>query len=191
MLKSFFFTSVLIYQGVNGFMLMPNSPKCVSQLNLAEGEEVPMDGAFMVIDDGPSDLSYSDVFKGKTVVLFGIPGALTPTCSENQMPGYVENYDKFMEKGVDTVACLAVNDPFVTSAMSKKVDPDGKILMLADGAASFVKAVGIDVDTGNFGGIRSRRCAMIVKDGKVEVFGDEGGTGFTDISSAETMLSKL
>mmetsp|Transcript_28104 Transcript_28104/g.90598 ORF Transcript_28104/g.90598 Transcript_28104/m.90598 type:complete len:190 (-) Transcript_28104:1224-1793(-) len=160
-------------------------------MNLAEGESVPLETEFMVIADGPSPLPAKDVFAGKTVVLFGIPGALTPTCTDSQGPGFVAKADEFAAKGVDTVACLAVNDPFVMNEMSKKIDPDGKLTFLADGAAGFVKAAGLDVDTGNFGGVRCRRCAMVVKDGTVDVFADEGGTGFTDISSADAILAKL
>ncbi|KAJ8613530.1 hypothetical protein CTAYLR_002143 [Chrysophaeum taylorii] len=160
-------------------------------LKFAAGDSVPLDGEFMVMADGPSPLAAKEVFEGKTVVVFGIPGALTPTCTEKQMPGYVEKADEFKSKGVDTVACLSVNDPFVMAEMSKKQDPDGKITMLADGAAAFVKAIDIGVDTGNFGGVRCQRCSMLVKDGVATIVNLEGGTGFTEISAAETLLGQL
>lgn len=150
-----------------------------------------MDGEFMVIADGPSPLAAKDVFEGKTVVIFGIPGALTPTCTEKQLPGYVEKAEEFKAKGVDTVACLAVNDPFVMREMSKLQDPDGKLQMLGDGSAAFVKGTGLDVDTGNFGGVRCQRCSLLVKDGVIEIANLEGGTGFTDVSAAETLLSQM
>eukprot|EP00630_Chrysocystis_fragilis_P000169 CAMPEP_0197394698 /NCGR_PEP_ID=MMETSP1165-20131217/5821_1 /TAXON_ID=284809 /ORGANISM="Chrysocystis fragilis, Strain CCMP3189" /LENGTH=188 /DNA_ID=CAMNT_0042920425 /DNA_START=21 /DNA_END=587 /DNA_ORIENTATION=- len=160
-------------------------------LALAPGETVPMDGEFFVIDDGPTPLAAKDVFAGKTVVVFGIPGALTPTCTEKQLPGFVAKAADFKAKGVDTVACLAVNDPFVMREMAKAQDPDGAVVMLGDGAATFVTATGLSVDTGGFGGVRCQRCSFLVKDGVVEVANLEGGTGFTDVSSAETILGQI
>lgn len=162
----------------------------VSNSAPTQGDSVP-EGEFMVIKDGPTPMPSSDVFTGKKVVLFGIPGALTPTCSEKQLPGYVEKADEFKAKGVDTIACLAVNDPFVMKEMSKSKDPDGKVMMLGDGAAAFSKAAGIDFDTGNFGGVRTRRCAMIVDDGKVVKIALEEGGAFSGVSSAESMLEAL
>jgi len=157
---------------------------------LAEGDSLP-EGEFMTLDGKPTPLQSKDVFAGKKVVLFGLPGAMTPTCSEKQLPGFIEAADKFKEKGVDTIACLSVNDPFVMSAWSKDKDPDGKVVMLGDGGAAFTKAAGLDFDTGNFGGVRTRRCAMIVDDGKIVKLGLEEGGAFEGASSAESMLESL
>eukprot|EP00304_Pavlova_gyrans_P010281 CAMPEP_0206045212 /NCGR_PEP_ID=MMETSP1466-20131121/15312_1 /ASSEMBLY_ACC=CAM_ASM_001126 /TAXON_ID=44452 /ORGANISM="Pavlova gyrans, Strain CCMP608" /LENGTH=196 /DNA_ID=CAMNT_0053420141 /DNA_START=42 /DNA_END=632 /DNA_ORIENTATION=- len=157
---------------------------------IAEGDKLP-EGDFMVIKDGPTPLASKDVFSGKKVVLFGLPGAMTPTCSEKQLPGFIELADKFKEKGVDTIACLAVNDPFVMKEWSKAKDPKGIVLMLGDGGAAFTKAAGLDFDTGNFGGVRCKRCAMIVDDGKVVKLGLEEGGAFEGASSAESMLKAL
>lgn len=174
----------------SGFQLTPRLPATTS-LRVAVGDTVPLDGEFMVIADGPTPLKAADVFSGKTVALFTIPGALTPTCTEKQLPGYVSKADDFKAKGVDTVACLSVNDPFVMSEMQKLQDPDGKVTMLGDGAAKFVAAMDIGVDTGSFGGMRSQRASFLIKDGKVEVANLEGGTGFTDASAADTLLSQV
>lgn len=155
------------------------------------GDKVPTEGAFMVLGEGPAPLPYKEVFDGKRVVVFGIPGALTPTCTETQLPGFVAQVDAFKAKGIDTVACLAVNDPFVMSHMQKLRDPENKLIMLGDGGAAFVKATGLDVDTGNFGGVRCQRCSFLVKDGVVEIANLEGGTGFTATSAAETILGQI
>eukprot|EP00636_Phaeomonas_parva_P012729 CAMPEP_0118878062 /NCGR_PEP_ID=MMETSP1163-20130328/18091_1 /TAXON_ID=124430 /ORGANISM="Phaeomonas parva, Strain CCMP2877" /LENGTH=194 /DNA_ID=CAMNT_0006813845 /DNA_START=39 /DNA_END=623 /DNA_ORIENTATION=- len=161
---------------------------------LSEGDSVPMDGEFMVLKDGPTGLSYSDVFKGKKVVLFGVPGAMTPTCSEAQLPGYIKAIDDMKAKGVDTVACVSVNDPFVMSKWAEASD-SGDILMLGDGGAEFVNAADIGFDTGGFGGVRCTRMSMLVDDGKVVKLNLEDGGSFTEGpeagSSAEYMLTQL
>ncbi|KAG8466902.1 hypothetical protein KFE25_008281 [Diacronema lutheri] len=158
---------------------------------LAVGDSLPMTGEFMVIDSGPKPLPAKDVFAGKKVVLFGLPGAMTPTCSEKQLPGFISQAAAFKAKGVDTIACLSVNDPFVMAAWSKDKDPSGAVLMLADGGAAFTKAAGLSFDTGNFGGVRCVRCAMVVEDGKVTALGLEKGGAFDGASSAESMLKAL
>jgi peroxiredoxin len=150
-----------------------------------------MDGEFMVLDGGPKPLPTKEVFAGKKVVLFGLPGAMTPTCSEKQLPGFIENAEAFKAKGVDTIACLSVNDPFVMSEWSKAKDPSKVVLMLGDGGAAFTKAAGLSMDTGNFGGVRCMRCAMVVDDGKVTAIGLENGGAFEGASSAESMLKML
>lgn len=143
------------------------------------------------MEGGPKPLASSDVFSGKKVVLFGLPGAMTPTCSEQQLPGFVKLADDFKAKGVDTIACVAVNDPFVLGEWSKMKDPQGKVLMLGDGGGAFTKATGLSFDTGNFGGVRMVRCAMVVDDGKVVKLGVEEGGAFDGASSAESMLAAL
>jgi peroxiredoxin len=152
---------------------------------------LPMDGEFMVLSDGPKPLKVKDVFAGKKVVLFGLPGAMTPTCSEKQLPGFIANAAKFKAKGVDTIACLSVNDPFVMAAWQKAKDTDNAVLMLADGGAAFTKAAGLSFDTGNFGGVRCVRCAMVVDNGKVTALGLEEGGAFEGASSAENILEGL
>mmetsp|Transcript_30046 Transcript_30046/g.68880 ORF Transcript_30046/g.68880 Transcript_30046/m.68880 type:complete len:204 (+) Transcript_30046:70-681(+) len=158
---------------------------------LAIGDSLPMDGDFMIIPDGPKPLSAKAVFAGKKVILFGLPGAMTPTCSEKQLPGFIEAAAAFKAKGVDTIACISVNDPFVMNEWSKAKDPAKEVLMLADGGAIFTKAVGLDMDTGNFGGVRCMRCAMVVEDGKVTAIGLEKGGAFEGASSAVSMLKAL
>jgi peroxiredoxin len=157
------------------------------------GDKLP-DGKFKVMDgDGrPADLSTDDVFKGKKVALFAVPGAYTPTCHLQHMPGFVARYDELRGKGIDTVACVAVNDVFVLGHWSGEVNPDGKILILSDGSADFTKAIGLDADLGPFGlGIRSKRYSMLVEDGVVKVLNVEDLPPHHDKSSAETMCSMI
>ncbi|WP_018691475.1 peroxiredoxin [Algicola sagamiensis] len=127
--------------------------------------------------------------EGKTVVLFAVPGAFTPTCSAAHLPGYVVFHPKFIEKGVDHIACISVNDAFVMSAWGESQNAE-EIMMLADGDASMTKALGVESDTGNFGGIRSQRYAMIIKDGIVTHFNLEKPKTF-EVSDAESMLALL
>jgi peroxiredoxin len=138
--------------------------------------------------DGPQKISTSELFGGKKVVLFALPGAFTPTCSAQHVPGYVKHHEALKGKGVDTVACLSVNDAFVMGAWGKDQGADDKVLMLADGNADFTKKVGLDLDASGFGmGTRSQRYAMVVEDGVVKALHVEEGPGL-DVSSAEKML---
>lgn len=154
------------------------------------GDELP-DATFKVMgSEGPADTSVNDVFSGKKVALFAVPGAYTPTCHKQHMPGFVDRFDELKGKGIDTVACVAVNDVFVLDHWSGEVNPDGKILMLSDGSATFTKAIGLDVDLGPFGlGVRSKRYAMLVDDGVVKVLNVEDIPPHHDISSAATLCS--
>ena len=138
---------------------------------------------------GPEDISTGELFAGKRVVLFAVPGAFTPGCSNTHMPGFVINADDILAKGVDTLACLAVNDAFVLDAWQKDQNAE-KITMLADGNAEFTKALGLELDASGGGmGIRSKRFALIANDGVVEYLGvDAKGV---EESSAETVLGKL
>jgi len=139
--------------------------------------------------NGPEDLSTGELFAGKRVVLFAVPGAFTPGCSNTHMPGFVIKADDIFAKGVDTIACLAVNDAFVMDAWQKDQNAE-RITMLADGNAEFTRAVGLELDaTGGGMGIRSKRFALIADDGVVEYLGVD--TKGVDQSSAETILSKL
>jgi peroxiredoxin len=142
--------------------------------------------------DGPGSISTDELFNGKTVVLFGVPGAFTPTCHKSHLPSFVQNQDSLKAKGVDTVACLAVNDVFVMDAWSKASGADGKVLMLADGNAAYTKALGLDLDASGFGmGTRSQRFAMVVKDGVVQKLNVEPSAGQCTISGGQNILESL
>ena len=139
--------------------------------------------------DGPKDITTDEIFSGKKVVLFAVPGAFTPTCSAAHLPGFVVNADDIKSKGVDTIACMSVNDVFVMDAWGKAQNAD-EIMMLADGNADFTEAMGIEMDATSFGmGVRSKRYAMIVDDGVVKTL-EVDEKGF-EKSSAENILSKL
>ena len=129
------------------------------------------------------------MFGGKKVVLFALPGAFTPTCSAAHLPGYVVNADQLKEKGVDTIACLSVNDAFVMQAWGEAQNAE-QITMVGDGGGAFTKAVGLELDTADFGGVRSQRYAMIVDDGTVTALNIEEPKQF-EVSSAEAMLAAL
>ena len=155
------------------------------------GDAIPSMKLMMVTPDGPKEVSTDEIFKGKKVVLFAVPGAFTPTCSVKHLPGFVQNADTIKAKGVDTIACIAVNDAFVMSAWAKEQGADGRVTMLADGSASFTKALGLELDLMGRGmGVRSQRYALIVENGKVTDIAVEQPGGF-DVSRAETILSKL
>ncbi|WP_088329674.1 peroxiredoxin [Lacimicrobium sp. SS2-24] len=153
------------------------------------GQSLP-DMTFSLREKGESkEATTADLFSGKKVVLFAVPGPFTPTCSEAHVPGYVTLADKLKAQGVDTIICTAVSDAFVMEAWKKDQNAD-ELLMLADGDASFAKALGMDMDTGAFGGIRSKRYSMLVVDGKVEKVNLEEPGKF-DVSDAQTMLEQL
>lgn len=140
--------------------------------------------------DGMKPMTTSDIFAGKRVALFAVPGAFTPTCSARHLPSFREKAGELKAKGIDTIACTSVNDHFVMSAWARDQKCDD-ILMLADGSAAFAKAIGLDADFSKFGmGTRSQRYSMIVKDGVVEKLNVEEG-GEYKVSSAEHMLGQL
>lgn len=140
---------------------------------------------------GPADVSVADVFKGKKVVLFAVPGAFTPTCSMKHLPGFVEHVDAIKAKGVDEVACIAVNDAFVMGAWGDANGARGKVRMLADGNGEFTRALGLELDASGFGmGKRSQRYALVATDGKVDAVFVEDGPGLK-VSSAEAVLASL
>jgi peroxiredoxin len=154
------------------------------------GDRLP-DTTFTTISaEGPKPATTAEVFGGKKVALFAVPGAYTPTCSKQHLPGYVQKFDELKSKGFDAVACTAVNDIFVLSAWSAANGADGKILMLADGSADFAKKVGLDIDLTARGlGVRSKRYSMIVEDGVVKSLNVEEVPSTADKSSAATMCS--
>jgi peroxiredoxin len=142
-------------------------------------------------EGGPKDVTVGDVFKGKKVVLFAVPGAFTPTCSMKHLPGFVEKAPAIRQKGVDDVVCVSVNDAFVMGAWGEQQHAKGKVRMLADGNGELTKALGLGVDASGYGmGQRSQRYAMIVDDGKVTELLVEPGPGL-NVSSAESVLGKL
>lgn len=154
------------------------------------GDKVP--SATFFEKDLNTKVSSDDVFKGKKVVVFGIPGAFTPTCTKKHVPGYVNNIEQFHSKGVDEVVCLAVNDPYVMDAFCDKYGCTGKVRGLTDVKGEFVKKLGLDIDmTEKLGGVRSQRFAMFVDDGVIkEVLTEDDGTSLSN-SSAENMLKKI
>jgi len=159
---------------------------------ISVGDKLPETTLMTMTAEGPLPVSTNDIFAGRKVVLFGLPGAFTPTCHKTHLPGFVANGDAIKAKGVDTIACISVNDVFVMAAWGDQVSPDGKILMLADGNGDFAKATGTDVDSSAFCmGLRCKRYSMIVEDGTVTAFniGDERGQA--EISGADTILDQL
>jgi peroxiredoxin len=142
--------------------------------------------------EGPGSFSSDELFKGKTVVLFSVPGAFTPTCSKTHLPGFVKSASSIKAKGVDTIACLAVNDVFVMDAWGKSSGAEGKVLMLADGNAAYTKALGLELDASGFGmGTRGQRFAMVVKNGVVDRLEVEPSAGQCTISGGESILAGL
>jgi peroxiredoxin len=142
--------------------------------------------------NGPEPKTTSEVFSGKKVALFAVPGAYTPTCNNQHMPGFVSRIDELKAKGIDAIACTAVNDVFVLTNWAKDTGAAGKIEMLADGSGDFAKAIGLDIDLSNFGlGLRSKRYAMLVDNGVVKVLNVEDSPPVADKSSAETLCSMI
>jgi peroxiredoxin len=156
------------------------------------GDRLPADLKLKEMgDSGPKDVTVGEVFGGKKVVLFAVPGAFTPTCSMKHLPGFVEKAADIRAKGVDEIVCLSVNDAFVMGAWGKSSGAAGKVRMLADGNGEFTKAVGLTLDASGFGmGQRSQRYALVVTDGKVDHVLVEQGPGLS-VSSADSVLSKL
>ena len=156
------------------------------------GDKLP-DATFKVMtEDGPGETTTNEVFAGKKVVLFAVPGAFTPTCHNNHLPGFLDNLTVFNSKGVDTVAVTSVNDVFVMDAWAKATGAKGKMTFLADGSADFAKALGLELDASAGGlGIRSKRYSMIVEDGKVTSLNIEDSPGQAQVSSAAGVLEQL
>ncbi len=161
-------------------------------MTIKVGDHLPNATFTVMTADGPKPKTTDEIFKGKKVVLFAVPGAFTPTCHKNHMPGFVQNFDKIKGKGVDAIAVTAVNDVFVMDAWKKASGADGKIEALADGSADFAKALGLSVDLGARGlGTRSQRYAMIVEDGVVKTLNLEDAPGKAEISGAENLLKGM
>jgi len=160
-------------------------------MSIQAGEKMPS-GVFGVMTDaGPGAVSTEDLFDGKKVVLFSVPGAFTPTCSMNHVPGFVDHADEILAKGVDTIACMAVNDIFVMDAWGKDRSVGDKISMLADGNGEYASALGLEMDATGFGmGMRGQRFAIIVDDGVATHVAVEEAGKF-EVSSAESVLANL
>lgn len=156
------------------------------------GERIPNATLKTRTEDGPTNVSTDEIFNGKKVVLFGVPGAFTPTCSMNHLPGFLEHNDAIRAKGVDTIAVVAVNDVFVMNAWQNANSAEGKILFLSDGNGDFTRALGLEADLRVSGlGMRSKRFAMIVEDGVVKALGVEDSPGQAEKSSAASILEQL
>jgi glutaredoxin/glutathione-dependent peroxiredoxin len=160
-------------------------------MTIKVGDKIPT-MTFKVRQGGDAkDMTTDEIFKGKKVVLFAVPGAFTPTCSMKHLPGFVQNAANLKGKGVDTIACVSVNDHFVMGAWAKDQNAGDKVMMIADGNGAFTKAVGLTLDGSGFGlGERSQRYAMVVDDGVVKTLNVEKGGAF-EVSSAESMLAAL
>ena len=154
---------------------------------LQEFFEVEKDGCAI----GPNPVKVDDMTKGRKVVIFGLPGAFTPTCSAKHVPSYIANYEKLKAKGVDTIACISVNDAFVMGAWGRDQKTGDKVRMLADGSADYTKALGLELDLSARGlGLRCQRFSMLVDNGVVKTLNIEGPGKF-EVSDAETMLKQL
>ena len=155
------------------------------------GEKIPSVKLKTMKDGKMSDITTDEIFRGKKVVLFAVPGAFTPTCSMQHLPGFVEKASELKAKGVDTIACISVNDAFVMGAWGKDKGADNKVLMLADGNAEFAKALGLDFNGSGIGfGVRSQRYALVAEDGVVKVLAVEEPMKF-QVSSADAILARL
>jgi peroxiredoxin len=160
-------------------------------MTISVGDQLPEATFKTMTADGAKEMTTADVFAGKKVVLFAVPGAFTPTCSNNHLPGYLENRDAILTRGVDTIAVVAVNDVHVMGAWARFTGGEGKILYLADGNGDFAKSLGLDVDfSGNGMGLRSKRFSMIVDNGKVTALNVETKPGVNE-SAAAKILEQL
>jgi glutaredoxin/glutathione-dependent peroxiredoxin len=160
-------------------------------MTIKVGDKMPAGVLTHMTKDGPQKISTEQLFAGKKVVLFSVPGAFTPTCDAKHLPGYLQNADALKAKGIDTVACMAVNDVFVMNAWGKASNVGDKVLMLADGNAEYAKALGLELNATGFGmGVRGQRFAIVVDNGVVKGLYVEAPGEFK-VSSAEHVLSAL
>ena len=155
------------------------------------GDQIPSMTLTKATAEGPKPVTTDEIFKGRKVVLFAVPGAFTPTCSAKHLPGFVQNFDAMKAKGVDEIVCMAVNDGFVMGAWGREQGVGDNITMLSDGSAALTKAMGLELDLVARGmGVRSQRFAMVVQDGKITHLAVEAAGGF-DVSRAEAVLAAL
>lgn len=160
-------------------------------MTIKVGDKIPSATLMEMKDGSPKPVKTDELFAGKKVVMFALPGAFTPTCSAKHLPGFVQHVDDMKAKGVDVIACLSVNDAFVMGAWGKSQSADGKVVMLADGNGEFTKALGLEMDATKFGmGTRSQRYSMVVDNGIVKQLNVEEPGAFS-VSSAEHVLKQL
>ena len=160
-------------------------------MTIQVGDTLPSINLTTMTSEGPKPVSLTELSAGKKVVLFAVPGAFTPTCSVRHLPGFLEKNSELKDKGVDIVACISVNDPFVMQAWGEDRKVGDDLLMLSDGNGEFTAAIGLEMDGSGFGlGTRSQRYAMVIDDGVVSILNVESGPGL-DVSSAETILEQL
>jgi peroxiredoxin len=160
-------------------------------MTIKVGDKLPSISLKYMNKDGMQTATTDELFKGKKAVLFGLPGAFTPTCSAKHLPGFVSNAEELKKKGVEVIACLSVNDAFVMDAWGKAQNAGEKVLMLADGNADFAKATGLTMDGTGYGmGLRTSRWAMVLEDGKVKTLNVEAPGAF-EVSSAEAVMKAL
>lgn len=160
-------------------------------MTISVGDRIPAAALTQMGAEGPKPVSTEELFSGRKVAVFAVPGAFTPTCSAKHLPGFVEQADAIRAKGVDAIVCVAVNDVFVMDAWGKSQNVGDKVTMLADGSGQFAKALDVELDLVGRGlGVRSRRYSMIVDDGVVTSLNLEEGGGF-EVSDAGTLLSQL
>ncbi|MCL1125523.1 peroxiredoxin [Shewanella surugensis] len=156
---------------------------------IATGQKLPQSTLSELTKDGMVNHDVAELFANKKVVLFAVPGAFTPTCSESHLPGFVVLADEFKAKGVDIIACVSVNDAFVMKAWGAAQNAS-ELMMLADGDASFTRALGLEMDTAGFGGVRSQRYAMVIDNGVISTLNVEAPKSF-EVSKAEVILAGL
>ena len=160
-------------------------------MTIQVGDTLPSINLMTMTTEGPKPISMTEISSGKKVVLFAVPGAFTPTCSAQHLPGFIEHNKELRDKGIDVVACVSVNDPFVMNAWGEDRKVGEEVLMLSDGNGEFTAAIGLEMDGSGFGlGKRSQRYAMIIDDGVVSALNVEPGPGI-DVSSAEKILEQL
>jgi len=156
------------------------------------GDKLPDATLMHLTDAGPAPISTEELFGGKTVALFAVPGAFTPTCSNQHLPGFIEKSEELRAAGVDTIVCMSVNDAFVMGAWGQQQGANGKVMMVGDGNAELTQKMGLSVDSSGFGmGTRSVRFSMIVRDGVLETLNIEQNPGQAVDSGAENLLSQL
>ena len=161
-------------------------------MTIKPGDKLPDATLMHLTDAGPAPISTEELFGGKTVALFAVPGAFTPTCSNQHLPGFIEKSEELRDAGVDTIVCMSVNDAFVMGAWGQQQGATGKVMMVGDGNAELTQKMGLSVDSSGFGmGTRSARFSMIVRDGVLEALNIEQNPGQAVDSGAENLLSQL
>jgi glutaredoxin/glutathione-dependent peroxiredoxin len=161
-------------------------------MTISIGERVPDATLKTRLEDGPAAITTQEIFAGRKVVLFGVPGAFTPTCTMNHLPGFLEHNEAIRAKGVDTIAVVAANDVHVMNAWAKSAEAGDRILFLADGNADFIRALGLDMDMSAAGmGTRSKRFSMVVENGVVTALNVEDSPGKAETSGAQALLDQL